>query len=137
MNLLRQIIKENLLLEKRISQISANIQVNFAFDIDRTHHGYLRKTRNDIKGYDKREISNGEITDFITSTITEIAEKIVTGEIENGVPFVIKSPEKNIAVVITPRHKKGSYWVLYVITVFRESYGNPFRVASDQLVIWV
>jgi hypothetical protein len=56
MNNLRQIIRENLLLEKRISQISSNIEVTFSFDINRTGHAYERKIRTDIEDYDKREI---------------------------------------------------------------------------------
>jgi hypothetical protein len=137
MNLLRKIIKENLLLEKRISQISANIEVTFGFDIDRTHHAYVRKTRSDIEGYDEREISNGEISHIILLARHQIAEKIVTGEIFDGEEFVIKSPEKSMAMAIAPRQESGTYWKLYVTTVFRESYSNPFRVGKDQVVIRV
>jgi hypothetical protein len=137
MNTLRKIIKENLLLEKRISQISANIEVAFGFDIDRTHHAYLRKTRSGIEGYDEREISNSEISYIIELVKYQIAEKIVSGEIVDGEEFIIKSPEKSMAMAIAPRQELGTYWKLYVLTVFRESYGNPFRVGKDQIVIKV
>jgi len=137
MNTLRKIIKENLLLEKRISQISANIEVTFGFDVDRTHHAYIRKTRSDIEGYDEREISNSEITYIIQLAKYQISEKIVSGEINNGIPFVIKSPEKSIAMSIVPSQEFGMYWKLYVTTVFRESYSNPFRVSKGQIVVKV
>lgn len=137
MSTLREIIKENLLLEKRISQISANIEVTFGFDVDRTHHAYIRKTRSDIEGYDEREISNSEITYIIQLAKYRISEKIVSGEINNGIPFVIKSPEKSIAMSIVPSREFDMYWKLYVTTVFRESYSNPFRVSKGQIVVKV
>lgn len=137
MNLLRQLIKESLLLEKRIAQLSANIKVTFAFDIDRTHHTYLRRKREGIENYDEREISNDEITYIVQLTRNEIAEKIISGEVIEGEAFVIKSPEKAMAMSVVPKQEMGLYWKLYITTVFRESYENPFRVGRDQVVIWV
>jgi len=137
MNNLRQIIRENLLLEKRISQISSNIEVTFSFDINRTGHAYERKIRTDIEDYDKREISNSEISELIRVVRKEIAEKIVSGEIFHGEPFVIKSPERRLAISIVPEHEQGMFWTLYVTTVFRETYINPFRVGKQQVVILV
>lgn len=137
MNTLRKIIKENLLLEKRISQISANIEITFGFDVDRRQHAYDRKTRSDIEGYDEREISNREITYIIELARYQIAEKIVSCEIVDGEDFVIKSPEKSMAMAIAPSKVYNTYWKLYVKTVFRESYSNPFRVGEDQVVIRV
>lgn len=133
---LRQLIKESLLLEKRIAQIATKIEVSFAFDVDRTHHAYLRKTRQGIEGYDEREISNGELRYVIEQVRKEIAEKITVGEIKHKEPFIIKSPEKSIAMSIVPEYQSGSYWILYITTVFRESYDNPFRTGEDQLIIW-
>ena len=137
MNLLRQLIKESLLLEKRIAQLSANIEVTFAFDIDRTHHAYIRRKREGIENYDEREISNGEISYIVQQARNEIAEKIISGEITEGEAFVIKSPEKAMAMSVVPNQEMGLYWKLYITTVFRESYENPFRVGRDQVVIWV
>jgi hypothetical protein len=137
MNLLRQLIKESLLLEKKIAQLSANIKVTFAFDIDRTNHAYLRRTREGIENYDEREISNDEISYIVQLTRNEIAEKIISGEITENEAFVIKSPEKAMAMSVVPKQEMGVYWKLYITTVFRESYENPFRVGRDQVVIWV
>jgi len=136
MSSLRQLIKESLLLEKRIAQLSANIEVTFAFDVDRTHHAYIRRKREGIEGYDEREISNGEISYIVQQARNEIAEKIVSGEIGEGQAFVIKSPEKNMAMSVVPNQEMGLYWKLYITTVFRETYNNPFRVGRDQVVIW-
>jgi hypothetical protein len=67
----------------------------------------------------------------------EIAEKIVLREINDNVPFVIKSTKWELAIVIYPKLQGGTYWVLKVGTVFRESEDNPFRTGKNQLVIWV
>lgn len=137
MNTLIQILNKNLLLEKRIAQISAKIEVVFSFDVDRTTHAYIRKTRSDIENYDTREISNDEINYLIELSRREIAEKIVSNEIVNEEPFIIKSPEKKLTLAITPSMVSSTYWKLIIRTVFRESFENPFRVGKDQLVIWV
>ena len=125
------------MLEKRISQLSAKIEVVFGFDVDRTQHAYIRKTRQDIEGYDEREISNAEITYIVELARKQIAEKIITGEIYDEESFVIKSPEKNMAMSVVPIKETNQYWKLLITTVFRETYDNPFRVGKGQLVIWV
>jgi len=137
MKSLKQLIRESLLLEKRISQLSAKIEVVFGFDVDRTQHAYIRKTRQDIEGYDEREISNAEITYIVELARKQIAEKIITGEIYDEESFVIKSPEKNMAMSVVPIKETNQYWKLLITTVFRETYDNPFRVGKGQLVIWV
>lgn len=135
MSFLRNLIKKNLILEKKIAQISSKIDIEFSFLIDRTSHAYIRRTRSDIEDYDTREISNDEIVYFISLVRKEIAEKILMEEIINGVPFVVRSAEKALALSIVPKKEYGVYWKLIITTVFRESYDNPFRVGRDQLVI--
>jgi hypothetical protein len=137
MNNLRQLIKESLLLEKRIAQISSQIEVTFAFDVDRSKHAYDRRVRDDIEDYDKREVSNSEISELIRVVRKEIAEKIVSGEIVDGEAFVVKSPERRLALSIVPEHGMGMFWTLFVTTVFRETYVNPFKVGRDQVVILI
>jgi hypothetical protein len=136
MKSLRQIIKEHLLLEKRIGQLLSNIKVQYSFDIDRTHHAYLRRTRQGIENYNESEISNSELRYFIDFTLKDIAEKIATQEIIDGEKFVVKSISKELAVTIKAVQMGDYYWTLELITVFRESAGNPFRVGKNQLVIW-
>lgn len=133
---LRQIIKEELLLEKRIAQVSSTIEVIFSFDVSRTSHAFDRAVRDDIIGYNQRPIENAEIKEIIAFTKKEIAEKIVTQEIKNGEDFVIKSLKWELAMGIVPLHVEGTYWKLIIKTVFRESKYDPFRVGEDQLVIY-
>ena len=137
MKSLRQIIKEELLLEKRIAQVRASIEVSFSFDVNRTSHAFDRKTRDDIEDYNPRPIVNAEIKEIIRMSKNEIAEKIVNQEITSETEFVIKSLKWELAMAITPIHITGTYWELLIKTVFRESNNNPFRVGKDQLVIIV
>ena len=137
MKSLRQIIKEELLLEKRIAQVRTSFEVSFSFDVNRTSHAFDRKTRDDIEDYNPRPIVNAEIKEIIRLSKNEIAEKIVNQEIKSETEFVIKSLKWELAMAITPIHITGTYWQLLIKTVFRESNNNPFRVGEDQLVIIV
>jgi hypothetical protein len=137
MKTLRQIIKEELLLEKRIAQVRTSFEVSFSFDVNRTSHAFDRKTRDDIEDYNPRPIVNAEIKEIIRMSKNEIAEKIVNQEITSETEFVIKSLKWELAMAITPIHITGTYWELLIKTVFRESNNNPFRVGKDQLVIIV
>jgi hypothetical protein len=137
MKTLRQIIKEELLLEKRIAQVRTSFEVSFSFDVNRTSHAFDRKTRDDIEDYNPRPIVNAEIKEIIRLSKNEIAEKIVNQEIKSETEFVIKSLKWELAMAITPIHITGTYWQLLIKTVFRESNDNPFRVGKDQLVIIV
>jgi hypothetical protein len=136
MRTLRQIIKEELLLEKRIAQVSSTIEVIFSFDVSRTSHAFDRAVRDDIIGYNTRPIENAEIKEIVAFTKKEIAEKIVNQEIKSGEDFVIKSLKWELAMGIVPLHVEGTYWKLIIKTVFRESKYDPFRVGEDQLVIY-
>jgi hypothetical protein len=137
MSLLRETIKKHLLIEKTIGQIISTIEVKFNLEIDRKSHSFDRSTRPELKGYNQRPIENKEIREIIAVARKKIAEKIISEEILEKVPFVVKSVEKEIALVLIPHHQSGTYWVLEVKTNFRESAENPFRVGKDQLVIWV
>ena len=137
MKSLRQIIKEELLLEKRIAQVRSSIEVVFSFDVNRTSHAFDRKTRDDIEDYNQRPIVNAEIKEIIRLSKNEIAEKIVSQEITPETEFVVKSLKWELAIAIIPIHITGTYWELLIKTVFRESENNPFRVGEDQLVIIV
>ena len=136
MKTLRQIIKEELLLEKRITQVNSSLEVVFLFDVNRTTHAFDRDTRDDIEGYNIRPIVNAEIREIISTVKKDIAEKIVSREINPEVDFVVKSLKWELAMAITPVHIGGTYWQLIIKTVFRESKYNPFRVGENQLVIY-
>lgn len=132
---LKQIIKENLLLEKRIGQISSQIEVIFSYDVIKTTHSTERETRPDLEDYSKKPISNGELVEFINLFKRGISEHIVSGEIEDQVPFVIKSDDWELACVIVPEKQSTVYWKLIIKTVFRENPSNRLRVGRDQLVL--
>jgi hypothetical protein len=139
MSLLKESIRKILLQEKTIAQISTSIEVTFNLEIDRKKHSYDRKTRpelNDV-GYNQRPIESREIREVVMLAKTEIAEKIVYGEIVDGEPFVVKSEKWELSIPLNPVHISGTNWVLEVFTVFRESKNNPFRTGRNQLVIWV
>jgi hypothetical protein len=137
MSSLRQLIKEHLLLEKKIAQIMTSISIQYAFEVDRTHHAYERRTRTDIVGYNQKEISNSEIKYILELSLKQIAEKIAEHEIVDETKFVVKSVDKEIAITMTARHVDGTFWRLVVNTVFRESYDIPFRTGKYQTVIWL
>lgn len=136
MKTLRQIIKEELLLEKRIAQVTSSLEVVFSFDVNRTSHAFDRDVRDDIVGYNQRPIVNAEIKEIIATSIKEIAEKIITQEIVTDEDFIVKSLKWELAMAIVPVHMGGTYWQLIIKTVFRESKYNPFRVGENQLVIY-
>ena len=136
MKTLREIIKENLLVEKRITQVNSSLEVLFVFDVNRTSHAFDRDTRDDIEGYNVRPIVNEEIREIISMVTKQISEKIVTREIVPEEDFVVKSLKWELAMAINPVHVGGTYWQLIIKTVFRESRFNPFRVGKDQLVIY-
>ena len=73
---LRQLIKEHLLLEKRIAQLMASFKIQYAFEVDRTAHAHERRTRTGIENYNEREISNAELKYIIELSLREIAENI-------------------------------------------------------------
>jgi hypothetical protein len=135
---LRESIRENLLLEKKIGIIASEFVTTFQFELDRTTHSSIRSTRPELgSSYEQREISNLELKEFVTLAKKDIAEKIVSNEIKNGIPFILKSLKWSLALSIVPQHFGGTYWKLVITTVFRESEENPFRVGKDQIVIWV
>lgn len=128
-------IFKQLLLEKRIGQISANIEVVFGFDIVKTTHAEKRKdvTKRDIGG-SQRMISNAEMKEFVSLFKKEISQGIISGDIVDETNFVIKSVKWELAMVLIADKVADTYWKLIIRTVFRESEINQFRVGSDQVV---
>lgn len=126
-----------LIIEKRIGKIISNIDITINFDIKKTTHTTNRFVRTDIKGYSDVEISNAEIVEFLNHAKSEIAENIASQNILNNDKFVVKSLEWELACAIIAKQIDDFEWEMLVLTVFRESLENPFRVGKDQLVIWV
>jgi hypothetical protein len=136
MNNIKKIITEQLLLEKRIGQISSQIKVDFGFDIIKTKHAEKRKdpTKRYLSGMSSTHISNAEMVEFVRYFKREIAEGLATEEIEDQVEFIIRSEERELAMVIIPEHVSGNYWKLIIKTLFRESDLHNLRVGFNQVV---
>ena len=124
-----------LLVEKRIGQISANIEVVLGFDILSTKHSVDRSVRTGISNYNQTPITNSEIVELVSFFRREIAERIVNGEIQNDVPFAIKSIDRNLAAIVSPNMESNLYWKLVVVTVFREDETNRLKTFRGQVVL--
>ena len=124
-----------LLVEKRIGQISANIEVVLGFDILSTKHSVDRSVRTGISNYNQTPITNSEIVELVSFFRREIAERIVNGEIQNDVPFAIKSIDRNLAAIVNPHMESNLYWKLVVVTVFREDENNRLKTFRGQVVL--
>jgi hypothetical protein len=131
---LREIIKESLLLEKRIGQISANLDITFGFDVITTKHSVDRSTGRDLDGYNQRVISNKEIIEVINQFKRDIAEKIINDEISDGDNFVIISNKWELAIPIIAEKEFGLYWKLIVKTLFRQSEKHKIFTGKNQIV---
>lgn len=139
MNLITEIVRKHLILEKRIAQIVAKMEVTFNFEFHKGGHADLRKTRPEQgEEYNQREISNQELKYFIDNFVkSEIAENIINGSIISGEPFIVKSLKWELSFPVYPKHQGGTFWIMDIGTLWRESPFNPFRVGKNQLVIWV
>lgn len=134
MKTLKTIIKETLLLEKRIAQITDNFRVGFAFDISTTQHARDRMTSG-RPGISDRVVSNSELVAIMEKYKRDVAEKIILHYILEGDEFVIKDDETGIHLAILALRENDFYWTLLIKTVFQSSPGASLRVAKNQLVI--
>jgi hypothetical protein len=136
MNSLRHIIKEHLLLEKRIAQISDSFKISFGYDILTTKHARDRANLG-REGISSRVISNATIINIIEKCKRKISEYIINGYIDDSMAFIIKDREFNIDLAIKPQLVEKYYWTLLVITVFPSTEGLGLLFGEDQLVIEV
>jgi hypothetical protein len=127
---------EDFLLEKRIGQISANVEIRFGFDIIKTSHATTQAdfSKRGLQGDNQNHISNLEIKEFVLYFIKDIASAIATGEIVDQDNFVIRSVHREMSIPIVAVEISKTYWQLVVKTVFRESNFNQLKIAKDQLV---
>ena len=132
---LRESIKKHLLLEKRIGQIVTNFEVTFGFDVITTKHSNYRGGGRDLEDYNQRPVSNAELVEFMQIFKRDIAEKILTGEIQKSEPFVLVSNRWELAMAVSAERELGTYWKLVIITVFRQSDLYKFKVGENQIVI--
>jgi len=132
---LRLLIREHLLLEKRIGQISSKIEVIFGFDVITTKHSRERGEGRDIEGYNQTPMSNSEILEVVSMFRDDISEKIATGDIKDKDNFVIISNKWGVSIPMVADKVGSTYWRLIVKTVFRSSDRLRLRVGEDQVVI--
>lgn len=127
----------DLILEKKIGQISSTIEVTFGFDLHKTNHTNDRQdpSKRDIDGHNNKFITNSEMREFVLLFNNEIARGISTGDIlDGGDTFVIKSRERELAMALSAKQVMGTYWNLIVVTVFRESDKDLFKTGKNQIV---
>ena len=99
MNLKRIIVEEtSLLLEKRIDQITQNVEVVLSMDLIK-HKGHVvdrckAKGRESVEDYDTRPVTNSELKYFVSLFRKDIAEKIDLKKKHNKIPAVKKTDPK-------------------------------------------
>ena len=128
---------DNMILEKRISQISSKMEVVFNYDIIKTKHSKDRQDfkKRGIQVGNQNFISNDEIIDFVLYFRKEISEAIINGDIRPYNKFIIRSFDRELSLVIQAKRVEKTHWKLVIITIFRVSEEEPFRHSKDQLVI--
>jgi hypothetical protein len=127
---------KDFLLEKRIAQISANVEIRFGFDIIKTSHAEDRSdfSKRGLSGENQYHISNLEIKEFVLYFIKDIAAAIASGDIVDQDNFIIRSVDRELSMPIIAEEVSKTYWKLIVKTVFRESNFNQLKIGKDQLV---
>jgi hypothetical protein len=123
------------ILEKRISQISANIQVRFGFDLIKTGHSAERSILVNRNTGDSRIISDKEMEQFVEFFVNRIANAIVDNDIEDGSEFVIRSLSLRLSMALAAKRETDTYWVLIIKTIFPEEENNRMRIRHNQFVI--
>jgi hypothetical protein len=134
MNSIRKIIKEHLILEKRIAQISDSFEITFGFDITTSKHTRDRMNLG-RKGISDRVISNSEIIGVLEKYKRDIAQNIINGHILDGDEFVIKDLESKIDFAILSQFIEDYYWSLFVKTIFPSSESFSLLVGDEQIVL--
>ena len=131
---MKSLIKEeiSLLLEKKVSQLSANIKLSF--DLQDTAHSRGRRFRHKDRGV---IITNSEITNVVNKVKDDISFYITQGDIKNGSEFVVTGDsDKVISLSLIANEISPYIWELVISTIFSEKgEGTQFRVGRNQLHI--
>lgn len=131
--MIRQIIKEQLLLEKKIALIRANLTISYDLRHDeRSQHSEKRKWRHVASGGDK--IHDLYIQQVVEAAKDDITMNIVQDLIQDGVRFIVSQKSApHLNVIIEPKMKNPYDWILYVISVMNKQY---FEIGRDQVQIF-
>lgn len=132
---LRGLIQKILLQEAKKVIVKAKPSLSYTIDFRYTAHAEDRKFRRDLENYSDRPIEKYEIVTLMQNISTTLADHIMTGDIVNGVPFVVKSLKWELAFAVHPVHEGGLSWRFFIKTVFRESADNKLKTGMNQLVI--
>ena len=132
--MIRQIIKEQLLLEKKIALIRANLTINYDLRHDeRSQHSEKRKWRHVASGGDR--IYDYDIQKLIEAAKDDITFHIVQEQIQDGVRFIVTQKAfPHLNVVLEPKMRNAYDWVMNVITVMNK---EDFDIGRGQLQIFV
>jgi len=133
--MIRKLIKEQLLLEKKISQIKANLTINYDLRHDeRGVHSQKRKWRH-VGDEGGERIYDLYIQKLIEAAKDEITFHIVMEQIQNGVRFIVSQKDSPyLNAVIEPKMNNPYDWSLSVITVMNK---RDFDIGRGQLQIFV
>ena len=127
--MIREIIKEQLLLERSIAKIKANIFINFDLRHLPGKHAEKRQFRH--VGQSGLVIHDVDILRLTEKVLDDIAFSITMGEIQDGVRFVIsddKYPYLNL--IIEPKEVDPYEWTLFVVTTMHK---QDFAIGRGQL----
>ena len=131
--MIKKIIKEHLLLEKKIAQIRANLTINYDLRHDeRSQHSQKRQWRHVSAGGDR--IYDLYIEQLIEAAKDDITFHIVQEQIQDGVRFIVsQKKDPHLNVIIEPKMTNPYDWVLNVISVMNK---QEFSIGRGQLQIF-
>ena len=131
--MIRQIIKEQLLLEKKIALIRANLTISYDLRHDeRSQHSEKRKWRHVASGGDK--IHDLYIQQVVEAAKDDITMNIVQDLIQDGVRFIVSQKSApHLNVIIEPEMLNPYEWNLNVISVMNKL---NYSIGSGQLQIF-
>jgi hypothetical protein len=128
---------EEFILERRIAQISANIEISFGFDVITTNHSNNRSnlSNRNFEETTIKNITNTEKAQFIEYFKREISEAIIKGDIQDTTQFVIRSTRLGLSMALIANMESLTYWKLLIKTIFPESEKHKLRVGFKQFII--
>jgi hypothetical protein len=130
-NIIKKILNEQLLLEKKFAEISANLTISF--ELHHTPvHSKQRQWRHVKDGGDR--IYDADLKRVLDKAKDDIVFHIIQEEIVDGVRFIVHDAKSDLNIVVGPEEINPYIWKLFVITTMTK---KDFRVGPDQLVITV
>jgi len=130
---IKRIISEQLILERKIAQIRANLTINYDLRHDeKSQHSQKRQWRHVSTGGDR--IYDLYIEQLIDSAKDDITFHIVQEQIQDGVRFIVsQKKDPHLNVIIEPKMTNPYDWVLNVISVMNK---QDYAIGRGQLQIF-